>query len=57
MVLPGDKLGVKIHYIGMRYGWVVVKVETTNERGRKVFDGSAEVTQPTAVEALKCVHE
>lgn len=49
MVLPGDQLNVKIRHIGMRDGNMVVKIETFNERGEKVLDGSAEVAQPTTV--------
>ncbi|KAL0065236.1 fatty acid synthase alpha subunit Lsd1 [Marasmius tenuissimus] len=49
MVLPGDELFVKIRHIGMRDGNMVVKIETINERGEKVIDGSAEVSQPNTV--------
>jgi fatty acid synthase subunit beta len=49
MVLPGDQLNVKIRHIGMRDGNMAVKIETFNERGEKVLDGSAEVAQPTTV--------
>ncbi|KAF9267936.1 fatty acid synthase [Marasmius fiardii PR-910] len=49
MVLPGDQLSVKIRHIGMRDGNIVVKIETVNERGEKVIDGSAEVSQPNTV--------
>ena len=47
MVLPGDRLHVQLKHIGMRDGNFVVKVETVNERGEKVLEGSAEVAQPT----------
>jgi fatty acid synthase subunit alpha, fungi type/fatty acid synthase subunit beta, fungi type len=47
MVLPGDRLQVKLKHIGMRDGNLVVKVETSNERGERVLEGSAEVAQPT----------
>jgi fatty acid synthase subunit alpha, fungi type len=40
---------VKICHSGMRDGNIVVKVETVNERGEKVLQGSAEVAQPTTV--------
>lgn len=49
MVLPGDKLAVKIRHTGMRDGNIVVKIETVNDRGEKVLQGSAEVAQPTTV--------
>lgn len=47
MVLPGDRLHVKLKHVGMRDGNLVVKVDTLNERGEKVLEGSAEVAQPT----------
>lgn len=49
MVLPGDELSVKIRHIGMRGGNMVVKIETFNNSGEKVLEGSAEVAQPTTV--------
>ncbi|KAF9532470.1 fatty acid synthase [Crepidotus variabilis] len=49
MVLPGDDLDVKIRHVGMREGNFVVTVETTNIRGEKVLQGTAEVSQPTTV--------
>ncbi|KAI5983403.1 hypothetical protein EDD15DRAFT_2390897 [Pisolithus albus] len=49
MVLPGDDLSVKIRHVGMRDGNMVVKVETLNQRGEKVIEGTAEVAQPTTV--------
>jgi fatty acid synthase subunit alpha len=49
MVLPGDELTVNIRHIGMRDGNLAVKVETVNQRGEKVLEGSAEVVQPTTV--------
>jgi fatty acid synthase subunit alpha, fungi type len=49
MVLPGDELTVKLRHIGMRNGNMAVKVESFNQRGEKVLDGSAEVAQPTTV--------
>lgn len=47
MVLPGDRLSVNIRHVGMRDGNIVVKVETVNALGKKVLEGSAEVSQPT----------
>ncbi|KAF9485144.1 fatty acid synthetase alpha subunit [Pholiota conissans] len=49
MVIPGDLLEVKLRHIGMRDGNIVVSIETTNDRGEKVLQGSAEVSQPTTV--------
>jgi fatty acid synthase subunit alpha, fungi type len=49
MVLPGDNLEVNIRHIGMRDGKMVVKIETVNDRGEKVLEGSAEVAQATTV--------
>lgn len=46
MVLPGDELSVKLTHTGMRDGFKIIKVETFNQRGEKVIDGSAEVAQP-----------
>lgn len=45
MVLPGDELSVKLSHVAMNNGNKVVKVETFNQRGEKVIDGSAEVKQ------------
>jgi len=47
MVLPGDELTVKLCHVGMREGNIVVSIETSNNRGEKVMQGSAEVAQPT----------
>ncbi|EPQ52677.1 hypothetical protein GLOTRDRAFT_112049 [Gloeophyllum trabeum ATCC 11539] len=49
MVLPGDVLQVKLRHIGMRAGNLVIKVETINEQGEKVLEGTAEVAQPTTI--------
>lgn len=49
MIIPGAELNVKIRHTGMRDGNIVVKVETFNEHGEKVLEGSAEVSQPTTV--------
>jgi fatty acid synthase subunit alpha len=44
MMLPSDELKVNVH---MRDGNIIVKIETINDRGEKVLEGSAEVAQPT----------
>lgn len=49
MVLPGDELTVKLRHTGMLAGNIVVSVETSNSRGEKVLQGTAEVAQPTTV--------
>ncbi|KAG9315241.1 hypothetical protein JVU11DRAFT_4375 [Chiua virens] len=49
MVLPGDELTAKIRHIGMRDGNMVVNVETSNQQGEKVLQGTAEVAQATTV--------
>jgi malonyl CoA-acyl carrier protein transacylase len=49
MVLPHDELSVKLSHTGMRNGNMVIKVETTNQRGEKIIDRTAEVTQPPTV--------
>ena len=49
MVLPSDELNVEIHHISVHDGKIVVKVVTTNERGEKDLEGSAEVAQVTTV--------
>lgn len=49
MVLPGDELTVQIRHSGMRDGNIFVKVTTTNSRGEKVLEGTAEVAQPSTV--------
>lgn len=49
MVLPGDELNVNLHHIGMRNGNLAIKVQTVNQRGEKVIEGTAEVIQPTTV--------
>ncbi|KAJ7200860.1 acyl transferase domain-containing protein [Mycena pura] len=49
MVLPGDELHVKVRHVGMHDGNIVVNVVTSNSRGEKVLEGSAEVSQPTTV--------
>ncbi len=49
MVLPGDDLKVTLRHIGMREGNIVVQVETANDHGEKVLQGTAEIAQPTTV--------
>jgi fatty acid synthase subunit alpha len=49
VLLPGDELKVKVRHVGMRDGNIVVKIETVNDRGEKVLEGSAEVVQATTV--------
>ena len=49
MVLPRDELSVKLSHTGMRNGNMVIKVETINQRGEKIIDGTAEVAQPPTV--------
>ncbi|KAK0531483.1 fatty acid synthase alpha subunit Lsd1 [Tilletia horrida] len=46
MVLPGDALSVRLRHIAMKSGNKIVKVETVNQRGEKVIEGSAEIAQP-----------
>jgi len=46
MVLPGDRIEVKLKHTAMRDGKKVVKVEAFNQRGEKVIDGTSEVRQP-----------
>jgi fatty acid synthase subunit alpha len=43
----GDELTIKLRNIGMRDGAIVVNIETSNSRGEKVIQGSAEVSQPS----------
>ncbi|KDN47732.1 hypothetical protein K437DRAFT_273590 [Tilletiaria anomala UBC 951] len=49
MVLPGDKLEVRLRHTAMHAGNKVVKVETFNQHGEKVLDGQAEIAQPPTV--------
>ena len=49
MVLPRDELSVKLSHSGMQNGNMVINVETTNQRGEKIIDGTAEVAQPPTV--------
>jgi fatty acid synthase subunit alpha len=46
MVLPRDELSIKLSHTGMRNGNMAIKVETTNQRGEKTTNGTAEVAQP-----------
>jgi hypothetical protein len=48
MVIPGE-LSVTLKHIGMKDNGMVLSIMTTNQRGEKVLDGGAEVTQPTTV--------
>lgn len=47
MVLPSDRLETKLSHIGMKNGRKIIKVETVNQNGEKIVEGSAEVEQPT----------
>ncbi|KAI0311286.1 acyl transferase domain-containing protein, partial [Amylostereum chailletii] len=49
MILPGDELTVALKHTCMREGNMVVKVATSNQRGEKVLEGTAEVAQPPTV--------
>ncbi|KAJ9060861.1 fatty acid synthase alpha subunit Lsd1 [Entomophthora muscae] len=47
MVLPGDQLTTNLFHVGMQKGKKVIKVETVNQAGVKVLEGTAEVDQPS----------
>ncbi|KAI9239093.1 MAG: hypothetical protein BYD32DRAFT_366717 [Podila humilis] len=47
MVLPQDRLSTKLSHIGMINGKKIIKVETVNQNGTKVVEGTAEIDQPT----------
>ncbi|KAI0243885.1 fatty acid synthase alpha subunit Lsd1, partial [Massospora cicadina] len=47
MVLPGDQLTTNLFHVGMQEGKKVIKVETVNQNGVKVLEGTAEVDQPS----------
>ena len=49
MVLPDDELTVTVKHVGMRDGNIVANITTSNARGEKVLEGTAEVAQPTTV--------
>ena len=49
MVLPGDDLIVKLCHTSMLTGNIAVSVEMSNSHGNKMFQGTAEVAQPTTV--------
>ncbi|KAG9047855.1 3-oxoacyl-[acyl-carrier-protein] synthase [Tulasnella sp. UAMH 9824] len=49
MVLPGDRLEVKLKHVGMNDGKKAILVETVNQRGEKVIMGTAEVSQAPTV--------
>ncbi|KAJ3088169.1 3-oxoacyl-[acyl-carrier-protein] synthase [Quaeritorhiza haematococci] len=46
MVLPGDELETKLYHVGMSNGKKLIKIETFNQNGTRVLEGSAEVEQP-----------
>jgi fatty acid synthase subunit alpha len=52
MVLSGDELDVRIKHTAMRDGNFAVGVTTVNQRGEKVLEGTAEVSQLTTVYAF-----
>jgi fatty acid synthase subunit alpha len=52
MVLPGDELDVRIKHTAMHGSDFAVGVTTVNQRGEKVLEGTAEVSQLTAVYAF-----
>ncbi|KAI8872143.1 fatty acid synthase [Ramicandelaber brevisporus] len=45
MVLPGDRLETRLSHVGMKNGRKIIKVETVNQDGTVVLDGTAEVDQ------------
>ncbi|KXN64626.1 hypothetical protein CONCODRAFT_26600, partial [Conidiobolus coronatus NRRL 28638] len=47
MVLPSDQLETKLFHVGMQNGKRIIKIETFNQNGAKVLEGTAEVDQPT----------
>ncbi|KAG8960500.1 3-oxoacyl-[acyl-carrier-protein] synthase, partial [Tulasnella sp. 425] len=49
MVLPCDRLEVKLKHIGMNNGKKAILVETSIQRGEKVLVGTAEVAQAPTV--------
>jgi hypothetical protein len=49
MVLPGDRLEVKLKHVGMNNDKKAILVETSNQRGEKILVGTAEVAQVPAV--------
>ncbi|KAI8145418.1 fatty acid synthase [Fennellomyces sp. T-0311] len=46
MVLPSDRLETKLSHTGMKNGRKIIKVETINQNGEKIVEGTAEVEQP-----------
>ena len=53
MLLPCDELKVKVSCINMCCdGSIVVKIETVNDCGEKVLEGSTEIAQATTVYAF-----
>ncbi|PVU94326.1 hypothetical protein BB561_002640 [Smittium simulii] len=52
MVMPNDQLETKLRHVGMKNGRKLIKVETFNQTGVKVLEGTAEVDQPTTAYAF-----
>ncbi|OLY80881.1 Fatty acid synthase subunit alpha [Smittium mucronatum] len=52
MVLPNDALETKLRHVGMINGRKLIKVETYNQNGMKVLEGTAEVDQPITAYAF-----
>ncbi|OMJ21424.1 Fatty acid synthase subunit alpha [Smittium culicis] len=52
MVLPNDALETKLRHVGMINGRKLIKVETFNQNGVKVLEGTAEVDQPITAYAF-----
>lgn len=46
MVLPSDRLETKLSHTGMKNGRKIIRVETVNQSGDKIVEGTAEVEQP-----------
>lgn len=46
MVLPNDTLTTRLYHVGMKSGRKLVKIETVNQVGTKVFHGVAEIDEP-----------
>ncbi|PVU98003.1 hypothetical protein BB559_001847, partial [Furculomyces boomerangus] len=52
MVLPNDQLETKLKHVGMKNGRKLINVETFNQNGVKVLEGTAEVDQPITAYAF-----
>ncbi|OMH81189.1 Fatty acid synthase subunit beta, partial [Zancudomyces culisetae] len=52
MVLPNDQLETKLKHVGMKEGRKLIRVETFNQNGVKVLEGTAEVDQPITAYAF-----